>query len=234
MPLSCVMFDLSNTLVEFNLSKVEEEFNLPYMKKLGFNISIEKWLDAKKTVDEEIDRNKPDIVKKPGGWMYLMALALGINLPMEKCVEEEKAFNEYAVKKSKLMPNALKILNFLKDQGIKMVVMSNMKKDTAEKVINKHNIKKFFDIVVDIEEIGYEKSSMVPFKVALNELHYPPDECIMVGDRLDEDAYCKRVGIKFAWISKFKREFYRTIEGYDFEIKDLIELKPLVFDLMKH
>ena len=227
------MFDLSNTLVEFDLSKVEQEFNIPYMKRAGYDISVERWVEAKKTVDGEIERNSPEIADKFGGWMYLMSLALGINMTMEKCIEEEKAFNDYAVKKSRLMSNALKILNFLKDQGIKLIVMSNMKKEVAEKVLEKHNIKRFFDFIVNIEELGYKKSSLTPFKVVLNELRYPPNECIMVGDRLDEDAYCKRVGINFVWISKFKREFYRTIEGYDFEIKDLMELKPIVFDLMK-
>lgn len=235
MPLSCVIFDLGSTLTDVSevMKRVDEEFNVPYLKKLGYNISLEKWREARKKLDEEIDRNKPDIVKKPGGWMYLMSITLGINIPMEKCIEEEKAFDSYIIKNSKLMLNALKILNFLKDQGLKLVLLSNWKKVAVEEAIKYHNLLRFFNLIIYADEIGYDKSSLVPFKVALNELHYPPNEVIMVGDRLDEDAYCKRVGIKFVWFSKIKREFYRTIEGYDFEIKDLTELKPIVFNLMK-
>ena len=54
----------------------------------------------------------------------------------------------------------------------------------------------------------------------------------MVGDRLDEDAFCRKLGIKFAWFPQ-KRPTNSDKEEYDFVIKDFGELKKIIDSLIE-
>jgi FMN phosphatase YigB (HAD superfamily) len=57
-------------------------------------------------------------------------------------------------------------------------------------------LRKYFDVIVISEELGYEKSKLIPFIYALKKLRAKPTEVLMIGDDEYEDIIpAKKLGI---------------------------------------
>lgn len=59
----------------------------------------------------------------------------------------------------------------------------------------------FFDIVITSAECGCAKPDLKIFKMALEQANCTTDECVMIGDRIDNDiAPAKQLGMKTVWV----------------------------------
>lgn len=91
----------------------------------------------------------------------------------------------------------------------------------------------FFDIVVTSEEEEFEKPDVRIFRHATEKMGLKPDDCIMVGDRLDSDivgAY--ESGMHTVLIQKKKLRKTTTKDvNPEFEIEDISELLGILEEL---
>ena len=92
---------------------------------------------------------------------------------------------------------------------------------------------KYFDLIIVSGEIGHEKITGIPFKIALEKMGLTPEEVIVVGDRSDEDMYGAHLldirTIKFNF-GYWKDRWYQKTAIPDFVITQLSE----VLDIIKH
>lgn len=90
----------------------------------------------------------------------------------------------------------------------------------------------FFEVVVTSQEVGYEKPQKEIFEIAIKKLKLKPEQCIMVGDRLDIDiAGAKLAGMKTIRIKKgkyAKMKPSKEDEKPDYEIKEFEELLDIL------
>jgi putative hydrolase of the HAD superfamily len=89
----------------------------------------------------------------------------------------------------------------------------------------------FFDVVVTSQEVGYEKPKKEIFEIGIKKLKLKPEQCIMVGDRLDIDiAGAKLAGMKTIRIKKGKYAKMKPSkeEKPDYEIKEFEELLDIL------
>lgn len=90
----------------------------------------------------------------------------------------------------------------------------------------------FFEVVVTSQEVGYEKPQKEIFEIAIKKLKLKPEQCIMVGDRLDIDiAGAKLAGMKTIRIKKgkyAKMKPSKEEEKPDYEIKEFEELLDIL------
>lgn len=85
-----------------------------------------------------------------------------------------------------------------------------------------------FDVVLYSTGVGAEKSAVEPFEVFLRKTGLDGEECLMVGNRVDEDTYAKEVGMKTVLLTKNASEPIGEKMEPDYRIQELDELKDII------
>jgi HAD superfamily hydrolase (TIGR01662 family) len=217
--LKCIMFDVSGTLMdsENNMLFVDKKFLIPWLNRRGYDVDIGtvKALRGKYPTKE-----------------FYINLLKEMRWKMEKKLFKEMVdlFMDFYFVSLKPFPGVVSTLNYLRKKGIMLVVVSNSRRKYVDKSLEKLDFK--FDSIFSHDQTKSRKSSLEPFQYSLKSLGLKPEECLVVGDRLDEDAFCRKMGIKFVWFPQNKSTANST-EGYDFFIRDFGELKKLADSLLE-
>lgn len=78
-------------------------------------------------------------------------------------------------------------LDWFKDRGIKMGVISNAE-GQIKRLLEHVGVDEYFDVVLDSKEVGIEKPDIRIFRKALDCVGARPEEAIHVGDLLETDV----------------------------------------------
>ena len=236
MSIKCIIFDLGNTLVDSTgaIKNIDEEYNLPIWKGFGFTGNMEEFKEAKRKTDRELEVIASQKKTPRDLWAMKLAENLGIKISKQQAEEDFKGFENYFRENVKLIPGAREILDFLKERGYNLALISNGWTDLANQIIDEVKIREYFDLILISEDVGYRKCELKPFYILLEKLKLKPDECIMVRDRLDEDACARKLGIKVVWF-EFDENYVhpKPTEKFDFKIKKLEELEDLLSKIDK-
>jgi len=237
--IKAVFFDLGNTLVTEDdfLKNEAPRLDQKLLKSIGHDIPLG---DMKKSIRKTNDylnskfRGDSKIYEK-GFFLFVMCRFLGLNVDREVAEKLGEKFIEKHFESFKLLPNAIEILSFLKDKDYKLVIISNGSIDGVNKVIDKFDLRKYFDLIIISEEVGREKSTTIPIKLALEKSGLTVDEALMIGDRIDEDILgAKKLGmiaVKYNYgIWKDSNYSGEDVKS-DFVINDLLELKEILHEL---
>ncbi len=99
-----------------------------------------------------------------------------------------------------LFPDAFDTLSYLKSKGYRLGVIANQPIGTKDR-LEKWGILGFFDIVIASAEAGVSKPSPRVFLMAIEASGCDASQCVMVGDRLDNDMKpAKALGMKTVWM----------------------------------
>jgi FMN phosphatase YigB (HAD superfamily) len=112
----------------------------------------------------------------------------------------------------------------------RLAVVSNFDyAPTPRGILAREGIAGLFDAVLVSAEVGWRKPEAAIFHAALEQLGIGPDQALFVGDRLEIDvAGAQGVGMRAAWINRTGDERPAGAARPDFEIKDLTELEPIL------
>lgn len=103
-------------------------------------------------------------------------------------------------KAERLYPDAVRVLIELKEQGYRLGIIANQSVGTRER-LSVWNILRYFDVIIASAEEGVAKPDAEIFLRALQRTNCPPENAVMVGDRLDNDIVpAKRIGMKTVWV----------------------------------
>ncbi len=225
-----VIFDLSNTLIDHHSvhEDLTEKFDIPFLLSKGIKVGINEFNKAKEETDREMELYK----KQKGSWdserwVRLLCEKLGITFSKELSREWDKAFKEYMLSRLKLIDGAEEILEYLKNK-YKLILLTNSAREYAEERINKFGLKKYFSLIITSEDVGAVKSSVLPFKKVLEKTRAKPEEHVMIGDRMDEDTFAKKVGMKTVLLHNDRQKYYKETEEPDFVINSLLDLKQIL------
>ena len=231
MKIRFVIFDLTGTLTDQHsaLHNIEENFNVPFLRKMGFVVLVEDFKKAREEADKEIYQK----YKESKGvfdlelWTKLLCKRLGIEYSKEFSDEWEEEFRKYMASRLKLMEGAKGVLEYLKSKNYKLALFTNSTKKGAEMKLEKFGIRKYFDFVFVSEEIG-AKSSVQPFETIIEKLGAKAEECIMIGNKMDEDMFAKRAGMKTVLLDDARQKYFKETEEPDFRIRKLEELRNIL------
>ena len=99
-----------------------------------------------------------------------------------------------------LYDGADSVLADLKAKGYKLGVIANQPENLDGR-LQKLGILKYFDVVVSSHDCGVVKPDEKIFRLALTRAQAAPEDCFMVGDRLDNDiAPAKKLGFNTVWV----------------------------------
>jgi putative hydrolase of the HAD superfamily len=123
-------------------------------------------------------------------------------------------------------PGVIPTLLKLKQQGLKLAIVSDAPILQAWTRLTEMKIQDFFDAVVTFDDTGERKPSALPFKKALEQLGMEPEEVLHVGDWPERDiAGAKALGMKTA-LAKYGTIKPATVKA-DYEldkIEDLLKI----------
>ncbi|MCL2831617.1 MAG: HAD family hydrolase [Treponema sp.] len=132
-------------------------------------------------------------------------------------------------KKVRLFSHVKETLTTLRDNGIKLGLLSDFPPDV--KLANL-GINGFWDAVLDSEETGRLKPDALPFKELARAMGFPPDEILYVGNSFSYDVLgAKKAGFKAAWIRPKIAYFfpdYKKERKADFVFFDYRQLSKFV------
>jgi len=222
-----IFIDLGETLIDMHsYDCIEEELEIPFWRRHGYIGNIVDFKEAKKkTVKEFIEKGHR---KKDENFIWGMILAknLGLKPDREVAKEDHKLASNYYTEKAMLRDGAIEMLKFLKKRGLKIIMISNNWSDMANRIIDKVKIRQYFNDIIISDDLMSIKSELKPFSKALEISGSKPNECLMVGD-CEEDAFCKKLGIKFVWLDTGKISIKMS---YDYRIETLDNLKKIIGD----
>lgn len=91
-----------------------------------------------------------------------------------------------SVQHAQLKPGAWEILDALRDKGMKLALISNTP-PTSHYILDFLQLRQRFDIIVFSCDVGYLKPDPRIFKITLDKLGVPPQNTIVVGDKIRTD-----------------------------------------------
>ena len=127
-------------------------------------------------------------------------------------------------------PDAYNTLAELKDRGYRLGIIANQNPGLERRLAD-WGLLQFFDVICASAEIGYAKPDRKIFEKALKLAGCTAGECVMVGDRLDNDMLpAKALGMKTVWLRTglSKVQLPELGEGIcDAHIESLMELTEI-------
>ena len=112
----------------------------------------------------------------------------------------------------------------------RLAVVSNFDyTPTALGVLEREGIAHLFDAILVSDEVGWRKPKPVIFEIALERLDVTARQALFVGDRIDIDvAGAQGVGMGSAWVNPERTPLPPDVPPPDYEIRDLEELGPIL------
>ncbi len=224
--IKAIFFDIDNTL-----------YDSTKLTTMARQNSIRAMIDSGLPVKDE-DRlydMLEEIIKKYGsnyGKHYdrlLEELGLGTNpkIIAAGVVAYEHTKEGYLVP----FPGVIPTLLTLKERYRLGMISNGLAVKQWEKLIGL-GIHHMFDVVATTEEVGYDKPQKEIFLFATEKLGLSPEECVMVGDRLDTDVLGGNLaGMRTVYLKrgKYGADKPETKEQTpDFEIDDFTEITEVL------
>jgi 2-phosphoglycolate phosphatase len=129
----------------------------------------------------------------------------------------------------KLLPGTLELLQFLKDNGVKVGIITQRKKKLAEIVLDNTDIKKYCDIVVGADEVKNKKPHPEPLEKAMTELKSRADCTVYVGDHVFDVEAGRAAGVFTCGVltGSSDKKTLKKVRA-DLIVNDLVELKNIL------
>lgn len=118
-----------------------------------------------------------------------------------------------------------KVLEELKETGIKIALIANTDCFSTEGILEKYDLKKYFDVIMLSCNARMLKSNPNMFRKLLEELEVSKEEAVMVGDSIESDIIgAKKAEVDAILIDRMENREFKP------KIKNLEELKGLLQD----
>lgn len=128
------------------------------------------------------------------------------------------------VKHAKLMPGALKVLEYLKKKGTRLAVATNMRSRHAKIFFSRFGLNEYFDKVCTVSDVKRGKPHPDQVECILRDLKIERKETLMVGDSRSDMEFARNSRIKIALLNS---PWNRPLKP-DYRIKKLEGLLEII------
>ena len=198
-----IIFDLDGTIIN-TLDDIADSVNQVLNH---FNISKVSKEKVKLAIGSGVDH------------LFLELAGNKINSESAKILFKQ-FYTKNLVKKSKLYPGTLKVLNELRKRKIILSVVSNKPHKLSNKLLKEIGINKYFKSIIGIESEESDRLKPSPFYInqLLNKEKTKPEETLIVGDSKTDILAAKNSKTyscaalygfrKYSELKKYKPEYY--------------------------
>ncbi|MBW2964657.1 HAD-IA family hydrolase [Candidatus Woesearchaeota archaeon] len=227
-----VIFDFDDTIVDISpaLDEAHKAVANELFETHGlYEPSSIKMLD-------EIDRQfctagvggKPSMFDRHA-WFAEFGKQAGIAFTPEYIEKLVSLYWETVSSKSRLMPQAVQVINGLK-KAFKVAVISDSDGDIRIKRmrIEKAGLAGLFDRIIVSDDIGVNKPSRKFYDLISESLGVALDECVMVGDKPQVDLeLAAQLGMKTVWVKRGRWARSQGDSFFHYVTHEITELKQL-------
>lgn len=236
--IKAVLMDLDNTLYNYYpphkkaLSETYKIFNKKIKK-----ISKEKFTRLFNLSRIEIHQELSGTASSHNRMLYFQRLIEKTHNTVEPrfILQLYNVYWNNFLKKMKLDKGVLDTLKKLKNQDLKIVLVSDLTTNIQLRKMQKLKITPYIDFLVTSEEAGSEKPHSIMFLLSLRKLNLLPQETIFVGDDDDKDiSGANSSGISTVWITKKRGVQKKDKQDYsipNFYIKKIPEVLNIIKEL---
>lgn len=224
--IKAIIFDLGDTLINTHnyFSDKSLKTNQNILKKHGIIVSRKEISEAKRKA--EIASKKYWLMKNafPGFFSKLICKNLHANIDEKTSKDMDIEFVKDFMNMITLKPYSKYILGYLKNKKYKIGLLTSYDRYTVSKILKKFNLRKYFDVIVTIEDTGVGKNTDIPYKTIIKKFNILFSEVIMIGDKEYDDAMVpSALGIKPILINSIqkKNKKYCYVKGLR-EIRNLL------------
>ncbi|MBN1156337.1 TIGR02253 family HAD-type hydrolase [Candidatus Woesearchaeota archaeon] len=220
--MKAIIFDLDNTLMDFmRLKKASCEEAISAMVDSGLRMDKDKALKILFDMYEVYGIEDKEIfqkfLKKTAGRIDYRILANGI-------VAYRRVKNSYLAP----YPGVTSTLLKLKQQGIKLAIVSDAPRLRAWTRLAALRLTDYFDAVVTFDDTKKYKPHPAPFRKALSKLKVKPRETVVVGDWPARDMEgAKKLGMKSCFAKYGAVRRFEHVNS-DYIIENIRELLDIV------
>lgn len=206
--LSCVVFDLDDTLCDYQQAKNKARTKInAYLEKIGLateafwiryksneSILMQQFL-AHRIIKEEYRFHRfYDVLKG------CCDDDIGLSKKLNKVFMREGNTN------IALFGDVIPVLRKLREDNIQMAILTNGPSDGQREKIKSLGLDKYISKVYISEEMGASKPDKKIFEYALNDLGLPSSQILMVGDSIEYDySVSEQVGVRFILIDRLNK-----------------------------
>jgi len=192
-----IFFDLDHTLWDFEKNSALTFQSI--FQKEGLEIELPRFLEYYVPINLKFWKlyREEKIGKMELRYQRLKQSFDAMGLPINDTVIDTLSLNyiKYLSSFNHLMPGALEILDYLK-QDYGLHIITNGFSEIQEKKMKNANIRKYFDVVVNSEMAGVKKPHPNIFHLALEMADVQPEVSLMIGDNLEADILgAQKVGL---------------------------------------
>lgn len=208
-----ILFDLDGVLIE--TERETFRFYQDYFKKYGVIIKDEDFVykAGRKSVDFFNSILTPEQLKK---------------IDTKKLTDlKREQFNNNLDKYAKKVTGGKELLEFLKGEGLRLVLASQNESRMIDNVLNWLKIKEYFEVILSLDDIKNKKPNPEMYFLAAQKINVPSSECIVIEDSVDGIAAAKNAKmfcIAF-WHDYMPKETYNKA---DIVVKKLEEVKNYI------
>ncbi|WP_048152618.1 glycosyltransferase [Palaeococcus ferrophilus] len=217
MDIRLVVFDLDGTLIGAPkpFQEIKEELR---QRLISLGISEERVGDLT-PMYENLER-----IAKETGRSFDELHRILIDLEVER-MEESYPFD-----------GARELLSFLKENGVKVALMTRSPREAALKALEMHGLMRFFDLVSARDDVPIEdvKPNEGQLRAIMEEFSVPASKTVVVGDHGYDVIPANRVGALSVMITGHEsgRMSFQIAERPTFEVNDLIQARELLRRLL--
>lgn len=187
-----LFFDLDHTLWDFEnnsravLKALYHDFRL---EKLGIPASADFQVSFEQHNDKFWERfRKGQINRETLRWKRLWHTLLDFNIRDQQLAYDlSDIYLQLLPTQSRLVPDALNLLEYCRDKGYKMHLITNGFQQTQKMKLTQSGIADFFQNVVTAQDCGFLKPNREIFAFAINAAAASVTESLMIGDALEAD-----------------------------------------------
>src|SRR5262245_22123267 len=202
-----VLFDLDDTLLDYS-GGVDESWKLAVLASCADGRPDPARLLAalehsRRWFWNDPARHRQERLNMLRAWQRIVAHALQtietVHDGLDAAVAGRFAAHRRAV--MRLFPDARETLERLRARGIPLGLVTNGDAGHQREKIERHDLARFFQVIVIEGEFGAGKPDEVVFRHALDTLGVAAADACMIGDNLDFDVEgARRVGMRSVWI----------------------------------
>ncbi|RXZ77458.1 HAD-IIIA family hydrolase [Paenibacillaceae bacterium] len=217
MSINAVLFDLDNTLIN---------------RKLAFEEFSNKLVDNYLVVSDPSERNEIVhyiIEADNDGYRskkeLYQELLRNLKWKKETTLEEllDYWFSEF-FKCTVLMNGAMDVIHVLRNQGLKLGLITNGSVHSQNAKIDCAKIRHLFDVIVVSDEVQVKKPDKRIFEIALERLGVKPETSFYIGDHpLNDIKGASEAGLKTIWLAGFREWDVAGVQPH-YTVKELKEL----------
>ena len=215
-------FDLGNTLVNDTLLVQATTADLG--EWLSANAHLDSAKDFVSTYQQiNYSTNKPFISHTYGELEFFEQTFRELSIDTVSAENALQKYRQLLTGKFQTDDHVVEAFRFLKDNGIRIALLSNERVARVDAYLEKTGITDFFDAVIVSEAVGVEKPDPRIFIEALTRLHIESHEMVMFGDNEIADGACSQLGIRFVLVTAYKNAAWVWEKGAAFKPDHVME-----------